>query len=62
MKGSEYETAGDSNSGNNPTGKGKGKDDNGDEGLILKENPVVFLVLTLGMTGVWGGFMSSPDY
>ena len=23
--------------------------------LILKENPVVFLILTLGMTGVWGG-------
>jgi len=31
MKESEYETAGDSNSGNNPTGKGKGKDNNGDE-------------------------------
>jgi hypothetical protein len=29
MKGSEYETADDCNSGDHPTGKGKGKDDNG---------------------------------
>jgi hypothetical protein len=31
MKGSEYETADDCNSGNNPTSKGKGKDDDSDE-------------------------------
>ena len=60
MKESEYETAGDSNSGNNPTGKGRGKMTMAMKGLILKENPVVFLVLTLGMTGVWGGFYVQP--
>jgi hypothetical protein len=60
MKESEYETADGCNSGNNLTGKGKGKDDDGDEGVDTQEKSSSLPGTDAGNDLSLGGFYVRP--
>ena len=60
MKESEYETADDCNSSNNPTSKGKGKDGDGDEGVDTQGKSSSLPDTDAGNDLSLGGFCVQP--